>query len=51
MKHAFLAVIALIVISWIGSLVGLDYQVTGSFPGTHYQRPGKIAGLGETGQV
>ena len=25
MKHAFLAVIALIVIAWLGSLVGLDY--------------------------
>ena len=32
MKHAFLAVIALIVISWIGSLVGLDYLFGVVFP-------------------
>jgi nitrate reductase gamma subunit len=32
MKHAFLAVIALIIISWIGSLVGLDYLFGVVFP-------------------
>ena len=32
MKHAFLAVIALIAISWIGSLVGLDYLFGVVFP-------------------
>jgi nitrate reductase gamma subunit len=32
MKHAFLAVIALIVISWIGTLVGLDYLFGVVFP-------------------
>src|SRR5210317_1583337 len=32
MKHAFLAVIALIAISWIGSLVGLDYVFGVVFP-------------------
>jgi hypothetical protein len=57
MKHAFLAVIALIVISWIGSLVGLDYchiyrrfhlpgfqlgPITGSLPYSDNQRSGKI---------
>jgi nitrate reductase gamma subunit len=32
MKHAFLAVIALIVIAWLGSLVGLDYLFGVVFP-------------------
>ena len=32
MKHAFLAVIGLIVISWLGSLVGLDYLFGVVFP-------------------
>ena len=32
MKHAFLAVIALIVIAWVGSLVGLDYLFGVVFP-------------------
>ena len=32
MKHAILAVIALIVIAWLGSLVGLDYLFGVVFP-------------------
>jgi hypothetical protein len=45
MKHAFLAVIALIVISWIGTLVGLDYLFGVVFPILAF------FGLGKTGQT
>jgi nitrate reductase gamma subunit len=51
MKHAILAVIALIVIAWLGSLVGLDYLFGGQGKSLDWVKQDKLDCPATTGQV